>query len=141
LRLFLAGLVPGLLLTALFLGTVLLMCLRKPTPEPPGPATPMREKIASLSGVVETLLLFVLVIGGLYVGWFKPTEAGAAGAAGALLLGVVRGKLSLASIVQASAGTLRIWAMVVLLITGAVLFGRFLTVPRLPFELADWAAS
>ena len=141
LRLFLAGIVPGLILTALFLGTVLAMCMRKPSLGPPGPATTMREKIASLSGVVETLLLFALVIGGLYVGWFTPTEAGAAGAAGALAIGLLRGKLSLASIVQSSAETLRISAMVVLLITGAVLFGRFLTVSRLPFELADWAAA
>lgn len=141
LRLFLAGIVPGLILTVLFLATVLAMCMRKPALGPPGPATPMREKIASLSGVIETLLLFVLVIGGLYVGWFTPTEAGAAGSFGALAIGLVRRKLSLASIVQASAETLRISAMVVLLITGAVLFGRFLTVSRLPFELADWAAA
>ncbi len=141
LRLFLAGIVPGLILTVLFLGTVLAMCLRNPVLGPPGPATPMREKIRSLSGVIETLLLFVLVMGGLYVGWFTPTEAGAAGSFGALAIGLARRKLSLASIVTASAETLRISAMVVLLITGAVLFGRFLTVSRLPFELADWAAT
>jgi len=141
LRLFLAGFVPGVILTALFLGTVLAMCARDPTLGPPGPATTLREKFASLSGVFETLLLFMLVIGGLYFGWFTPTEAGAAGAFGALAIGLLRGKLGLASIVQSSAETLRISAMVVLLITGAVLFGRFLTVSRLPFELADWAAA
>jgi len=141
LRLFLAGIVPGLLLTVLFLGTVLWMCARNPALGPPGPATTLREKIASLSGVFETLLLFVLVIGGLYFGWFTPTEAGAAGAFGALAVGLMRGKLGLSAIVQATAETLRISAMVVLLITGAVLFGRFLTVSRLPFELADWAAA
>ncbi len=141
LRLFLAGIIPGLLLTALFLATVLLMCWRKPALGPPGPATSMREKLASLSGVVETLLLFVLVIGGLYVGWFTPTEAGAAGAFGALVIGVVRRRLTLKQVVLSASETLRISAMVVLMITGAVLFGRFLTVSRLPFELADWAAA
>lgn len=141
LRLFLAGIIPGLLLTALFLATVLLMCWRKPELGPPGPATSMREKLASLSGVVETLLLFVLVIGGLYVGWFTPTEAGAAGAFGALVIGVVRRRLTLKQVVLSASETLRISAMVVLMITGAVLFGRFLTVSRLPFELADWAAA
>ena len=141
LRLFLAGIIPGLLLTALFLATVLLMCWRKPELGPPGPATSMREKLASLSGVVETLLLFVLVIGGLYVGWFTPTEAGAAGAFGALVIGVARRRLSLREIVLSASETLRISSMVVLMITGAVLFGRFLTVSRLPFELADWAAA
>jgi tripartite ATP-independent transporter DctM subunit len=141
LRLFLAGIVPGLILTVLFLLTVLGLCLHNPALGPVGPATTMRQKIASLSGVVETLLLFALVIGGLYLGWFTPTEAGAAGAFGALVIGVVRRHLSPRAIVQSIAESLRISAMVVLLITGAVLFGRFLTVSRLPFELADWAAS
>ena len=141
LRLFLAGIIPGLILTALFLATVLVMCLRRPELGPPGPATTMRDKLASLSGVIETLILFVLVIGGLYVGWFTPTEAGAAGAFGALVIGLVRRRLSLKEIVLSAAETLRISAMVVLMITGAVLFGRFLTVSRLPFELAEWAAA
>jgi len=141
LRLFLASLVPGLILTALFLITVVLLCLRNPLLGPLGPKTSLRRKIASLSGVVETLILFSLVIGGLYVGWFTPTEAGAAGAFGALIIGLVRRRLSLQGLVQSVAETLRISAMVILLITGAVLFGRFLTVSRLPFELAEWAAS
>src|SRR5690606_32545512 len=68
-------------------------------------------------------------------------EAGAAGAFGALVIGLVRRRLSLKEIVLSASETLRISAMVVLLITGAVLFGRFLTVSRLPFELADWAAG
>lgn len=141
LRLFLAGIVPGLMLTALFLLTIVILCLRDPTLGPAGPATTLKEKLVSLSGVVETLVLFVLVIGGLYRGWFTPTEAGAAGAFGALMIGLVRRKLSLQAIAMAVTETLRISAMVVLLITGAVLFGRFLTVSRLPFELADWVVS
>ncbi|MBL8289807.1 MAG: TRAP transporter large permease, partial [Rubrivivax sp.] len=141
LRLFLAGIVPGLLLTAFLLVTVLALCWRNPELGPPGPATTWKQKLASLSGVLETLLLFALVIGGLYVGWFTPTEAGAAGAFGALVIGVARGKLGFEQIRVSTAETLRVSAMVVLMITGAVLFGRFLTVSRLPFELADWAAA
>ena len=141
LRLFLASLIPGLILTVLFLATVVLLCLRNPHLGPLGPLTSWREKFASLSGVVETLILFTLVIGGLYAGWFTPTEAGAAGAFGALVIGLVRRRLSFQGLVQAVAETLRISAMVVLLITGAVLFGRFLTVSRLPFELAEWASA
>jgi tripartite ATP-independent transporter DctM subunit len=87
------------------------------------------------------MILFLLVIGGLYAGWFTPTEAGAAGSFGALLIGLARRKLSKKEFVNAIAETIRISAMVVLLITGAVIFGRFLTVTRLPFELADWASS
>lgn len=141
LRLFLAGLLPGLVLTALFVLTILVMCLRKPELGPAGPATSWRAKFAALGGVIETLLLFLLVIGGLYAGFFTPTEAGAAGACGALAIGLARRQLTWPKIVLSVGETLRISAMVVLLIAGAVLFGRFLTVSRLPFELADWAAA
>jgi len=141
LRLFLGSLVPGLVMTALFVATIWLMCVRRPALGPAGPATSWRQKFGALGGVVETLLLFLLVIGGLYAGFFTPTEAGAAGAVGALAIGLVRRQLNWASIVLSVAETLRISAMVVLLIAGAVLFGRFLTVSRLPFELAEWAAA
>lgn len=141
LRLFLAAIVPGVILTVLFLLTILGMCLYNPALGPLGPVTTLKEKLASLAGVVETLVLFALVIGGLYLGWFTPTEAGAAGAFGAMVIGLVRRRLSLQGIVRSFSETLRISAMVVLLITGAVLFGRFLTVSRLPFELAEWAAT
>lgn len=141
LRLFLAGIVPGLILTVLFLLTILFLCIRNPALGPLGPITSLKQKFVALSGVIETLLLFALVIGGLYQGWFTPTEAGAAGAFGAMVIGLARRRLSLKGIIQSISETLRISAMVVLLITGAVLFGRFLTVSRLPFELANWASS
>jgi tripartite ATP-independent transporter DctM subunit len=140
-QLFIASIGPGILLTALFLITVLVLCLRNPRLGPPGPKASVREKFVALSGVVEAMLLFALVIGGLYAGWFTPTEAGAAGAFGALFIGLARRKLPMRGVVQAIAETVRISSMVVLLITGAVIFGRFLTVTRLPFELADWATS
>ena len=140
-QLFLASIVPGLFLTGLFLATVFIICLKNPSLGPPGPRTAMREKLISLTGAVEAMILFLLVIGGLYAGWFTPTEAGAAGSFGACLIGLARRKLSKKEFVNAIAETIRISAMVVLLITGAVIFGRFLTVTRLPFELADWASS
>jgi tripartite ATP-independent transporter DctM subunit len=141
LKLFLAGIVPGLILTALFLATIVGMCIRNPALGPLGPGTSMKQKLHSLSGVIEALLLFALVIGGLYLGWFTPTEAGAAGAFGALAIGVARRRLSWKGFVLSIVESVRISAMVVLLITGAVLFGRFLTISQLPFELADWAAA
>ena len=141
LRLFLAAIVPGIVLTVLFILTILAMCSRKPALGPAGPATSLREKLASLGGVVDTLLLFLLVIVGMYAGLFTPTEAGAAGAFGALVIGVVRRRLTLQGMIASCGETLRISSMVVLMITGAVVFGRFLTVTRLPFDLADWAAA
>ena len=106
LRLFLAAVLPGLVLTALLLLTITALCLRHPHWGPAGPATPWREKFAALSGVVETLILFGIVIGGLYAGFFTPTEAGAAGAVGALAIGVLRRQLTLKTIAQSISGTL-----------------------------------
>ncbi len=140
-QLFMACIVPGVFLTALFLATVTWLCIRNPGLGPKGPVVDLKEKLISLTGVAEAMILFLLVIGGLYAGWFTPTEAGAAGSFGALLIGLSRRKLSKREFVAAVAETIRISAMVVLLITGAVIFGKFLTVTRLPFELADWAAS
>ena len=140
-RLFLASIVPAVLVTLLLLATVFVLCLRNPALGPRAEVTTLKEKMVSLLGVIEVLVLFVLVIGGMYAGWFSPTEAGAAGAFGALLIGVARRKLSLKGLIQAAGETLRTTGMVFLLITGAVLFGRFLTVTRLPFTIAEWASA
>lgn len=140
-QLFMASILPGFFLTALFLIIVFWMCIRNPSLGPPGPKTTMKEKLLSLTGVVEAVILFLLVIGGLYAGWFTPTEAGAAGSFGALVIGLARRKLAKKGITSAITETIRISAMVILLITGAVIFGRFLTVTRIPFVLAEWAAA
>jgi C4-dicarboxylate transporter DctM subunit len=115
--------------------------MRRPDLGPAAPQTSWVQKWRSLGGVLETLSLFLLVIGGLYFGFFTPTEAGAAGALGALVIGMAQRKLSFKGFRDAIGETLRISSMVILLITGAVLFGRFLTVSRLPFELADWVIT
>ena len=140
-QLFVASIVPGVFLTGLFLATIFWLCLRNTSLGPPGPKAGMREKWISLLGAVEVRVLFLMVIGGLYAGWFTPTESGAAGSFGALLIGLARRKLSKQAFTKAVAETIRISAMVVLLITGAVIFGKFLTVTRLPFELADWVVA
>lgn len=140
-QLFMASILPGVFLTALFLIIVFWMCIRNPSLGPPGPKTTMKEKLLSLTGTAEAVILFLLVIGGLYAGWFTPTEAGAAGSFGALVIGLARRKLAKKGITSAITETIRISAMVILLITGAVIFGRFLTVTRIPFVLAEWAAA
>lgn len=140
-QLFVAAIVPGLIVGLCLLLTVLLVCWRRPELGPPGPKVSWGERLRSLGGVVETLILFVGVIGGLYLGWFTPTEAGAAGAFGALVIGAARGSLTRRILWTAVTETLRISAMVVLLVTGAVVFGRFLTLTRLPFDLANWASG
>src|SRR5680860_1187750 len=140
-KLFLANIIPGVLLTALLLMTVFIVAFRNPALGPPAASSSWKEKFISLAGVIEAIALFALVIGGLYAGWFTPTQAGAAGAFGAIIIGFARRTLSLKGLQLAIGETLRTSAMVVLLITGAVLFGKFLTVTRLPFDLAEWATA
>ena len=95
----------------------------------------------SLLGVIEALLIFVMVIGGLYIGVFTPTEAGAVGVFSTLLVALVTRRLTWDGFLRSVRETLKISCMVFMLVTGAIIFGRFLAVTRLPFEVADFAAS
>lgn len=140
-RLFWAGLGPGILLTFLFLLTVVGICRRYPEFGPTGEKTSPGEKLASLSGSVEMLVLFGLVMVGLMVGFFTPSEAGAAGSALALLISLAGRNLTWKKFVMAVDDSLRISCMIMVIIYGAVVFGRFLTITRLPFETADYVGS
>jgi C4-dicarboxylate transporter, DctM subunit len=137
-KLFAAGILPGMLLATLFAATVYIICKRNPRLGPPGVRTTWKEKAQSLSGVIEMIVLFALVMGGLFVGWFTPTEAGAAGTTGATLIALVRGQLTLRGFLDALTETTRITAMIFVIVTGATVFGHFMAVTRVPFELSKW---
>jgi len=140
-KLFAAGILPGILLAFLFMVTIALWTKINPKLGPKGPPVSFREKILSLSGLVETLILFVLVMGGLFVGFFAPTEAGAIGAGGSILLALIRRQLTWKGFVQSLFETTRISCMVMVIVAGATIFGHFLAVTRIPFDLARWTAS
>ncbi len=140
-RLFVAGVLPGLLLSLFFVLTVAVICLRNPALGPPGAPTSWRKKAGAVTGVVETIVLFLLAIGGLFLGWFSPTQAGAIGAAGALVIGLARRELSWQTFLEATKDGLRTSCMVIFIITGAVIFGHFMAVSRIPFMLADWVGG
>lgn len=140
-ELFVASVIPGAILMFLFLGTVFYLCRRNPVLGPAGPRVPLKEKLASLPGLVPTFLLFAFVIGGLFLGWFTPTESGAFGAFGALVIALAMRKLNFENLKEALFGTLKSSTMVITLIVGAMVFGRFLAITRLPYEVAAWANS
>ncbi|EPR41101.1 TRAP dicarboxylate transporter, DctM subunit [Desulfovibrio sp. X2] len=135
--LFLSGVVPGLLLVTLFLLIIAWMCRLHPSWGPAGPGVTWRERLASLSGSAEMLVLFALVMGGMAFGLFTPSEAGAAGAGLSILLNAATGKLGPKGLWVAVMDTLRVSCMIFVIIMGAVIFGRFLAVTRLPFDVAD----
>jgi len=137
-KLFISGILPGILLSILFAITVAILCWRKPSIGPPGPPTTWKEKLKATTGIIETLILFILAIGGLFLGWFSPTQAGAIGAGGALLIGLARRELSWRSFFEAGKEGLRTSCMVIFIITGAIIFGHFMAVSRIPFVLAEW---
>jgi len=89
----------------------------------------------------ETLAVFILVIGGLFFGLFTPTEAAAVGAFGVLALSVLRKQLTWQGFVKSLYETLRTSCMVMMLIAGAVIFGKFLAVTRIPFNIATWVGG
>ncbi len=137
-KLFVAGIIPGILLTILFIITVGLICWHNPSCAPPGASTSLIEKGKALSGIFEALILFGLVIGGLFLGWFTPTQAGGIGAAGALVIGLVRRQLSWRVFIDSTKDGLRTSCMVLCVIAGATVFGHFMAVSTIPFILADW---
>jgi tripartite ATP-independent transporter DctM subunit len=136
--LFMAGILPGLLLTFLFLVAIWIIVARRPEAGPPGPRTSLREKVVSLKGTWHTMLLFVLIIGGIYTGIFTPTEAGAVGAFGAIVISAATRRLTLKSFVDSVAEATRVSAMIVLLIVGAFILMKFLAVSKFPFALANF---
>ena len=140
-RLFWGGVLPGVLLAVLFILTIVVLCRRNPDWGPAGPRTSFKEKLASLPGSIEMLILFGLVMGGLFAGFFTPSEAGAAGSALAVLISLAGRNLSLKKFTLAVADTLKVSCMIMTIIAGAVIFGKFLAVTRLPFNMAEWVAG
>ena len=140
-KLFVAGILPGFLLSLFFIATVIVLCLRNPDIGPPGPQTTWKQKLRATTGIIEAVLLFLLTIGGLFLGWFSPTQAGAIGAFGALAIGVMRRRLRLKIAIEAAKDGLRTACMVLFIITGATVFGHFLAISNIPFVLAEWVGG
>lgn len=139
--LFQAALVPGLLTGVLLLFTVLVISAIKPDLGPRGPRFSLQERVTSLSGAIPVAVLFLVVIGGLFLGFFTPMEAGGIGVLGAIVIAVIERSLTWTNLRESILGSVRLSGMVILLVASAVVFGNFLTQTRTPFELADWVSS
>ncbi|HWW48108.1 MAG TPA: TRAP transporter large permease [Xanthobacteraceae bacterium] len=140
-QLFIAGIIPGLMAVAMHMITIYIIGRVKPGFLPAGTRSTAEEKLKSLRDIWAPALLFVFVIGGLYGGLFIPTEAGAVGAVGAFLIGIARGKLSPAGILESLLQATRTTAAVFTVLIGALCFGYFLTITQTPQALTEFLTS
>jgi C4-dicarboxylate transporter, DctM subunit len=137
-KLFVAGILPGILAITMHMLTIATIGVARPGFLPAGPKYDWHARLRSLRDVWAPLLLFALVIGGLYGGVFTPTEAGGMGAGGAFIIGVLRGRLSRADIRGSLLQATRTAAAVFTVLIGALLFGYFLTVTQVPQKVTEF---
>lgn len=137
-KLFMAGIIPGLLAMLMYVITIMIIVRVRPEWLPRGENKPWAERAADLKNVWAPLVLFLFVIGGLYGGFFTPTEAGGVGASGAFILGLVRRKLDGPKIKEALLSATRTAAAVFTVLIGALLFGYFLTITQSPQKLTEF---
>jgi tripartite ATP-independent transporter DctM subunit len=137
-KLFMAGIIPGLFAMLLYVVTIGIIVRVKPDWLPRGELKPWKERASDLKAVWAPLVLFLFVIGGLYGGFFTPTEAGGVGASGAFILGVIRGKLDRAKIKEALLSATRTAAAVFTVLIGALMFGYFLTITQTPQKITEF---
>ena len=137
-RLFLAGVIPGLIISVLLFLIVYGWCKINPSLGPKGERSTWREKMVSLKDVIWVLIIFLVVIGGLTWGFFTPTEAGSVGTFAVLLLSIVKRDINFKGFIKSIGESLRTACMVMMLIAGSTIFGHFLVVTKIPMIAADW---
>ena len=140
-ELFIAGILPGFFISTLFCVLIFIMCKRNPKLGPPGEFFSWREKLSSLKGVCWMLGLFLLVIGGLYIGIFSPSEAGTVGAFGALVIALAKRGLTRVGFLTTLKETVQFTSFAFLILIGAMIFSNFLTLSGLPQALTTWITA
>ncbi|MBW1721476.1 MAG: TRAP transporter large permease [Deltaproteobacteria bacterium] len=140
-RLFIAGMIPGICLALIFMGTIWVATKINPAIGAAGPKFKMKEKVASLRSTWSLLALFVLVIGGLYTGWFTPTEAAGAGAFGAFVVTILKRRLTWRNFLDALKDTAHSTAFIFGILIGAMIFQYFVTLSQIPDQLAGWIVN
>jgi len=140
-RLFLAGIFPGILLASLFMITIFIWAKRNPSLAPGGPKTSWREKLTAFKDIWGVVILFLVVMGGIYGGILTPTEAAAAGAFSAFLIALVRRRVTRQNVITSFMNTLVVTGFVFVIIIGAVLFGYFMAASGLTTALTEFVVG
>ena len=139
--LFMAGIVPGILATFLYMLVIWLIAWRDPDAVPLGPRTSWADKLASLRGLRSALVIFAVVIGGIYGGFFTVIEAAGIGAAATLLTAVLQRRLNWAQVMDSFAESVRTSGALFTMLIGAMLFSTFLTITQAPQQLVGWLSG
>jgi C4-dicarboxylate transporter, DctM subunit len=140
-KLFLAGVIPGLLIAALFLATIFVWCRTNPSLAPRGQVESWKERIQSIPQILWPLLIFAVTVGGLLAGFFTPTEAGSVGAIAVLVLALLRKDLDFKGFAKSVQESLRMGCMVLMLIGGSSVLGHFVVLSQIPSAAAAWTLS
>ena len=140
-KLFMAGIIPGVLLTVLFATSVFIRCKSNPGLGPKAPKFSFKEKIISIRNVWPVMILFMLVIGGIYLGFFTPTEAGGVGVIGAFVIALFSKEFSWKQFLEALMSATQITSMIACILIGVTILGYFITLTEIPMTLADIISS
>jgi len=140
-KLFMAGIFPGVLLSILFILTIYIWVSIRPDIAPRIERQSFKKRIRALMGLIEVLLLFVLVMGGLFLGIFTPTEAGAVGAFGGVVIPLIGRRLSWQGFLEGLYSSTRTTCMILMIVSGATVFGHFLAVTTIPATLSGWVSG
>ncbi len=140
-QLFLAGIIPGLIIAFFFIAIIYGWVKINPKIAPMSERSTWKARLQSLPEVVWILLVFLLVIGGIMQGFFTPTEAGAVGTFAILVLAVAKRTLNFSGYVKSLSEALRTAGMILMLIAGSVILGHFIAVTNIPQNTADWVVS
>jgi tripartite ATP-independent transporter DctM subunit len=140
-KLFAAGILPGILGIGLYMAAISIWCRINPNIGPAAKKHTCREKIVSLRGVMGILILFTIVMGGLYLGFFTPTEAAGIGSCSALVITVLRGRFGWATFLDVIYTSARTSVTLLTILIGAMLFANFINVARLPQAIGEWVSA
>jgi tripartite ATP-independent transporter DctM subunit len=141
-KLFMAGIIPGILEIIFYMAVIaIIVKLRPHYAAKSDKRAPFREMIGATPGIWPVLVLFLLVIGGIYQGFFTPTEAGAIGAIGALVISVSARWFSRERLLSSLSDTVRTTGMIFFIVVGAMVYSYFLAVTQLPLAMAEWATA
>lgn len=140
-RLFLAGILPALMISLFFMFVIAGWVTWRPEIAPRAERSTWKERVAAIPDGIVILVIFGIVIGGMITGFFSPTEAGTIGTVAVFLLALARREVGFKMLVASFRGSLRTSIMTLMLIAGSSIFGHFLAITEIPMIAADWSAS